>query len=142
VTRAAGCPRFSRALRPVVAVVSLLAGAVATAGEVTVVAAELRQEAPGRWTASVTLRHDDTGWEHYADAWRVVAADGTVYGTRTLYHPHETEQPFTRSLSGIAIPPGTDAVRVEARDNRHGWSPQHLTVDLAAAQDGRASARR
>ena len=41
---------------------------------------------------SVTLRHDDTGWEHYADAWEVVGRDGTVYGKRVLYHPHVDER--------------------------------------------------
>jgi len=84
----------------------------------------------------VTLEHDDSGWEHYADAWRVVGRDGAVFGTRTLYHPHENEQPFTRSLSGIAIPPGTGTVWVEAHDKVHGWSSGRLELDLSAAADG------
>ena len=37
------------------------------------------------WRASVTLQHDDTGWDHYADAWRVVDSDGNVLGLRVLY---------------------------------------------------------
>ena len=43
----------------------------------------------------VTVQHADTGWDHYADAWEVLAPDGTVLGTRTLLHPHTDEQPFT-----------------------------------------------
>ena len=110
----------------------LLAAAApgASAGEVLVEGATLRPRGDGLWHAEVTLRHGDTGWEHYADAWRVVGADGTVYGTRTLLHPHEDEQPFTRSLSGIRLPAEARAVWVEAHDNVHGWSGQRLRVEL------------
>ena len=99
------------------------------AGGVEIVFAELRRT-DGQWQPSVTLRHADTGWEHYADAWRVVAEDGTVLGTRTLYHPHENEQPFTRSLGGVSIPSGARIVYVEAHDSVHGWSPDRVSVDL------------
>jgi len=79
------------------------------------------------------LRHADTGWEHYADAWRVVTETGKILGTRTLYHPHEEEQPFTRSLRGVQIPQGIGVVIVEAHDKVHGWSGQRVKVDLARA---------
>lgn len=82
------------------------------------------------WRFDVTVRHADTGWEHYADAWRVVGPDGTIYGTRTLYHPHVDEQPFTRSLSGVKIPPGVGVVTVEARDKVHGWGKTRIQVTL------------
>lgn len=112
------------------------------AGQVEVLAAEFARESDGAWNVSVTLEHDDTGWEHYADAWRVVAPDGTVLGTRTLYHPHETEQPFTRSLGGVRVPSGVDQVSIEAHDKVHGWAPTRLNVDLSKASDGRVRARR
>jgi hypothetical protein len=67
----------------------------------------------------------------------VVAGDGTVLGTRTLYHPHETEQPFTRSLGGVAILAGMTTVYVEAHDKVHGWSPQRVLVDLERAKGER-----
>jgi hypothetical protein len=79
----------------------------------------------------VTLRHADTGWEHYADAWRVVTADGTVLTHRTLYHPHVNEQPFTRGGKAFTPPPGTTRITVEARDSLHGWSGDRVTIDLA-----------
>lgn len=81
------------------------------------------------WTFAVTVRHADEGWEHYADAWTVFALDGTELGTRELLHPHETEQPFTRSQSGIAIPEGTERVIVRAHDSVHGWG-EDFAVDL------------
>uniref|UniRef100_UPI002626C40D hypothetical protein n=1 Tax=uncultured Boseongicola sp. TaxID=1648499 RepID=UPI002626C40D len=82
------------------------------------------------WTFSVTLRHADTGWDDYADGWRVVTQDGTVLGTRTLFHPHVDEQPFTRSLSGVEIPEATARVFIEARTNADGWGEAQLAVDL------------
>ena len=82
------------------------------------------------WQFSVTVQHGDTGWDHYADAWRVVGPDGTVYDTRVLHHPHVNEQPFTRSLSGVAIPEGVTSVTIEARDKVHGWGGKTMQVPL------------
>lgn len=81
-------------------------------------------------TFSVTLEHDDTGWEHYADSWQIVDADGMVLGERVLLHPHVNEQPFTRSLSGVAIPENMKTVWVEAHDSVHGNSPERYKVEL------------
>lgn len=98
--------------------------------------------ANGNWTIHVTLKHDDTGWEHYADAWRVVDSKGSVFGTRTLYHPHENEQPFTRSLSGLVIPENIDHVYIEAHDKVHGWSKDRVKVDLNSDTGDRYQVRR
>lgn len=94
------------------------------------------------WTVSVTLQHADTGWDHYADGWRVLTADGKVLGHRTLYHPHENEQPFTRNLSGIKIPAEVNTVFVEAHDKVHGWNKERLEVNLQQAQGERYRVRR
>lgn len=82
------------------------------------------------WTFSVTLEHGDTGWDDYADGWRVVLEDGEELGFRELLHPHVNEQPFTRSLSGIRIPDGTKSVYVEARTSTDGWGPARHKVTL------------
>jgi hypothetical protein len=86
------------------------------------------------WTVETTLRHRDTGWEHYADAWRVVDVAGQELGQHVLLHPHENEQPFTRSLNGITIPSDIQIVYVEAHDKVHGWSQQRIRVDLQQVQ--------
>ena len=114
--------------------VLLLAGLLATvplahAGEAAVTNAVAAKTGSG-WRFDVTVRHADTGWEHYADAWRVKGPDGTVYGTRTLYHPHIDEQPFTRSLSGVAIPPDVREVIIESHDNVHGWGGKTVRLKL------------
>ena len=92
------------------------------AGDARITAVETRQDGDG-WRFDVTVAHDDTGWDHYADAWQVLAPDGTVLGTRELLHPHVEEQPFTRSLGGVAIPADLDRVTMRARDSVHGWGP-------------------
>ena len=79
----------------------------------------------------VTLSHPDTGWGHYADGWEVLDADGNSLGIRELLHPHVTEQPFTRSLSGVAIPDGATVIYVRARCNVDGWSDELFEVQLA-----------
>ncbi|WOI57103.1 hypothetical protein [Palleronia sp. LCG004] len=85
---------------------------------------------PGGWTVSVTLRHADTGWEDFADAWRVELADGTILATRKLSHPHVTEQPFTRSQTGIAMPEGTQSVEIRARTLTDGWGEETYSLKL------------
>ncbi len=79
----------------------------------------------------VTVRHADAGWDHYADAWEVLAPDGTVLGTRKLLHPHVAEQPFTRALDGVKVPAGLDHVRIRAHDSVHGFGGTDVRVPLA-----------
>ncbi len=93
----------------------------------------------GTWTFAVTVEHPDSGWEDYADGWDILLPDGTVVKrdsdspfTRLLLHPHETEQPFTRSQSGIKIPPGVEQVTVRAHDLVDGFGGIEVVVDLTA----------
>ena len=82
------------------------------------------------WRFSVTLAHGDTGWNDYADGWRVELADGTVVGERPLAHPHVNEQPFTRSTSGVAVPDGVAQVFIRTRTNTGGWAETTTPFDL------------
>ncbi|MFN2219060.1 MAG: hypothetical protein ACK2UA_10680 [Anaerolineae bacterium] len=93
----------------------------------------------GTWTFHVTVQHPDTGWEDYADGWDVLTPAGTVLKpdpdspfTRLLLHPHENEQPFTRSQSGIDIPSDVTEVRVRAHDLVDGYGGREVVVDLTA----------
>ena len=110
-------------------VLPLFLAAPAFAGDAVVTEAKAVKSGD-TWRFSVTIAHGDTGWDHYADAWRVVDADSGVLGTRILHHPHVEEQPFTRSLSGVAIPAGTTSVWIEARDSVHGWNTERFEVTL------------
>jgi hypothetical protein len=98
------------------------------------------QGVDGSWTFHVTVRHPDTGWEDYADGWNVVAVSGQVLKrdpadpfTRLLLHPHEDEQPFTRSQSGIVIPDGIKQVTIRAHDLVAGFGGREVTIDLTTA---------
>lgn len=53
--------------------------------------------------------------------------------SRLLLHPHENEQPFTRSQSGIVIPAGVTQVRVRAHDLVDGFGGREVLVDLTLA---------
>ena len=105
-----------------------LAAVAARAGEADVVGAAAREIGDGVYRFQVTVRHADEGWDHYADAWQVVAPDGAVLATRVLAHPHVNEQPFTRNLSGIVIPDGIAFVRVRVRDSVHGHGGREVEV--------------
>ncbi|EAQ03992.1 hypothetical protein OB2597_12131 [Pseudooceanicola batsensis HTCC2597] len=77
------------------------------------------------WRISVTLKHPDTGWDHYADGWELQDMAGNVLGFRKLAHPHGHNEPFTRSLSSVMIPDGTRKVKIRARCNTGDWSEFH-----------------
>jgi hypothetical protein len=81
-------------------------------------------------TFSVTVRHEDEGWRHYADSWEVVAPDGRVLATRSLQHPHVDEQPFTRELRGVEVPSNVTSVRIRAHDSVHGFGGREVVVQL------------
>ena len=101
----------------------------ARAGEADVVAA--RAECAARVCRFiVTVRHADESWQHYADRYEVLAADGSVLATRVLQHPHVTEQPVTRELDGVRIPAGLTQVRVRAHDLVHGYGGAEATVEI------------
>lgn len=102
----------------------------AIAGEADVVGAKAIKTAPGVWRFDVTVRHGDEGWDHYADRWDVIGPQGEEWGVRVLAHPHETEQPFTRSVGGVKIPEDTPFVMIRANDSVHGLGGAEFKVPL------------
>lgn len=117
----------------------IMAGQGAIAGEADVLDVSVRQSANGTYSFSVTVKHGDTGWDHYAIRWQVLAPDETILGERVLLHPHENEQPFTRSLSGVVIPDGIDEVIIRAGDKVHEFGGAEMRVSLPIAGDGSSS---
>lgn len=82
------------------------------------------------YTFKVTVAHDDEGWVHYANMWEVVSLEGEVLAVRVLTHPHETEQPFIRSLSGITLPKGTKSVIIRANDLVHELGGKTFRINI------------
>jgi hypothetical protein len=68
--------------------------------------------------------------ERYADGWRVLTPDGSELATHTLLHDHAGEQPFTRTQTGVEIPPDVERVTVEGRDQQYGFGGDTVTVDV------------
>ncbi len=100
----------------------------ALAGEADILDASA-ERAGDQWLISATVQHADTGWDHYANGFEVVGPDGTVLGTRVLYHPHVEEQPFTRSHT-LFIPAGITEVTIRALDSVHGGGGAEVTIPL------------
>ncbi len=96
-----------------------------------VIGATAALAADGTWTVSATLSSPYDSPERYADAWRVLAPDGTELGVRELGHDHADEQPFTRSLDDVAIPEDVETITIEGRDQVNGWGGATFTLDLA-----------
>jgi hypothetical protein len=107
----------------------LISAGASVAGPANVLSASAKC-ASSICTFTVTVRHADEGWQHYANAWEVVAPDGSVLATRVLEHPHVDEQPFTRELRGVKIPADIKSVRIRARDSVHGFGGREVTVSL------------
>ncbi len=100
----------------------------ALAGEADVIDAKATR-AGSDWRIDATIRHADTGWDHYANGFEILGPDGTVLGTRVLFHPHVEEQPFTRSHT-LTIPDGITTITIRATDSVHGTGGAEVTLSL------------
>ena len=95
-----------------------------------ILAAQATPDGDGTWRFDVTVSSTYDTPQRYADGWRVVGPDGTEYGFRLLTHDHASEQPFTRSQSGIAIPDDVTTVTIEGRDQQNGFGGGFLEIVL------------
>ncbi len=75
----------------------------------------------GIYSFAVKILHKDSGWKHYVNRYEILDKEGNILATRTLWHPHEHEQPFTRSLNGVKLS-GIKKVWVRANDSVDGYS--------------------
>jgi len=78
----------------------------------------------------VTVKHDDEGWKHYANRWEILSPNGEILATRVLAHPHDNEQPFTRSLANVRIPSDLHEVVVRVHDLQHEYGGEEFVVKL------------
>ncbi|MGS2718855.1 hypothetical protein ACVBE9_11820 [Eionea flava] len=108
---------------------SLIAAAIVNAGEVSVLGVDVEPLGEQQYRISVTLSHDDTGWDHYANAWLVFNEDGKKIGERILHHPHVNEQPFTRSTI-LTIPESVKLITIQGQDSQHALGGKMMVVEL------------
>ena len=101
----------------------------AHANEADVIAAEAQAIGGDFYRISVTVRHQDQGWDHFVKGWQVLDMDGKVLGVHGLRHPHVNEQPFTRSTT-IIIPAHINKVKIRAIDSVHETGGNELLLYL------------
>lgn len=119
--------RFGRIVSVGLVAVFLTGGSVpALADKPMAVQARIIKLNKTSYEVQVTVQHEDTSWEHYADRWEVIGPGGKVLGTRVLYHPHIGEPHFTRSLRGLTVPEGVTHVIIRVHDKIHGYGRERL----------------
>lgn len=94
------------------------------------IAARVRASSAGYFDFDVTVSSPYDTPQRYADAFHVMSREGQVFGERKLLHDHAGEQPFTRDLYGVAIPPTVRVVVVQARDSKFGYGGATVEVSL------------
>lgn len=109
------------------AALNLATGAGAEAPKVA--SASIVQDGAG-WTVRALIRHPDSGWDHYASGWQVLAPDGTVLGFAEITHPHLEGEPIQEELTGITLPDGADHLMIRVRCTLDGWSARFFRLDL------------
>jgi hypothetical protein len=117
-------------MRSIIATSAALVLATAAAADPPEIVDVTAEKTGMSWRVEVTLRHPDTGWDHYADGWEVRDADGNRLGYRELHHPHVEEQPFTRALVNLDLPDGTREIFIRARCSVDGWSGDEMRIEL------------
>ncbi|XGI82960.1 hypothetical protein ACEU6E_06655 [Halorutilales archaeon Cl-col2-1] len=96
--------------------------------EANVMEVEYSASGSGAYGFDVTLYHDDSGEEAYANWWQVETTGGERLGRRDLLHAHGTRE-FTRSET-VEVPMGTRYVVVRGHDETHGYGGRAAVVDL------------
>jgi hypothetical protein len=108
---------------------SMLLSASVYAQPPVVLKAEATVKANQLFDIAVTIRHPDSGWDHYANEWIVMSGDGKEIAKRTLYHPHVKEQPFTRYVRDVVIPKDVNKVTITAKCNQGHESILYALID-------------
>jgi hypothetical protein len=102
----------------------------AFAGEADVIKAVAKAAGEGKYRFDVTIKSNDKGWDYYCDRFDILGPDGKILGTRILHHPHESEQPFTRSLGSVAIDASITEVTVTASMKPSGEGGETVKIKL------------
>ena len=77
---------------------------------------------------AVTLRHPDTGWDHFANEWVVIVNGDKQIAKRKLHHPHVNEQPFKRYVRDVKIPDDAQTVEIYAQCNKRHKSTAYVIL--------------
>lgn len=125
-------PNISKWVASMAAALCIITMNYVHAGKADVLNATIKHLGGDRYRIDTTVKHEDAGWDHYADRWDVLDTDGNVLDSRVLAHPHDNEQPFTRSLT-LTIPAGTTTVVIRANDSVHKLGGVEFELSVPAA---------
>ncbi len=117
-------------IKRLIIIITLFSTPLLYAGEADVLKVVFSQSSGIVFNFKVTIRHADTGWEHYADAWEVLDMRGNLLAKRVLYHPHVDERPFTRSITDVKIPASIKRVMIRAHCSVHEYGGKIAIVDI------------
>ncbi|MGH1538083.1 MAG: hypothetical protein ACRBDX_08575 [Gammaproteobacteria bacterium] len=109
---------------------SIIISGVCYASEVDIIKVKAELTSAQKYNISVTLKHADEGWEHYANSWRIYSPEGELLDERVLHHPHVKEQPFTRNILGVSVPRELSEVIIVAVCSKTGESKKSYTLKL------------
>lgn len=84
----------------------------------------VRDADPGSFSMGATVRHQEKGWDDYAD---IIVFDGAENGRLTLNEPKD-DKPFTRSKDNLRA---NAQVRVSALDNLRSGDGSAIVVDFS-----------
>ncbi len=117
-------------MRILIVCLLMLSSCICIASDAKIIKVKAEKTPAQKFNISVTLEHEDEGWEHYSNAWRVYLPAGELIGERVLHHPHVDEQPFTRTLLGLSIPSELSKVIIVAVCSKTGESKNRYTLKL------------
>jgi len=99
------------------------------ANQAEVIEVKIKSVGVNQYRIDTTIKHADTGWDHYANAWLVFDEMGNKIGERILHHPHVNEQPFTRGLT-LSIATGVKTIIIKAQDSVHGLNEKGVQIKV------------
>ena len=117
-------------MKNIIALLLFIWSSFLIAGEADVIDVKVRYNGNNNFQVITTVKHADTGWDHYANGWEILDEKDNVIGKRILYHPHVKEQPFTRSYT-LDIPSTVKVITVRAMDSLHGKGGRAIKIKLA-----------
>lgn len=84
----------------------------------------------GIYHISVTIEHEDTGWDDYVEAWEITGPDGTLLGVRPFFEPELEHSQTVSALAGVVIPEDIKTVTIRARTHPRGIEGDPVEVQI------------
>ena len=87
-------------------------------------------EQSGIYHISVTIDHEDTGWDDYVEAWEIFDPSGKLIGVRPFFEPELEDTRTVTALAGVVIPEDIKTVTIRARTYPKGIEGEPVEVQI------------